>query len=151
MRFDPSGLNRAFDRMEKSAKSNGKSVARNQAGFFVSMARKLGLQIAPTASELDRVYQTFGWRMKRRRGTKTPEAELARRKRVSGLFGRMWRQDKIEQNGLRIRVWIVNLAKYSGKVDNQKRVSKNAAEIVQKSFKGKLERLAKKVTSDFKS
>ncbi len=148
MKFDPSGLNRAFERMEKTAHSKGKDLAVQQGNFFNSMARKIGWEIAPTRDELEAVFRKLNGRMKRAKG-KTPLQELERRKRARGTFARGWHVLKLESLRGRIRIWIGNDVKYSGIVEDQHDTTKKAGQIVQGRFRGKLDRYAKQVTGVF--
>ena len=148
MRFGPSGLNQAFDTLQKRAKDQGKDLATKEANFFLSLTRKLGWKAAPTREELDMVARKLKFRLKRKPGV-TPAQELARRKRARGTFARGWVMGKIEQSGSRIRIWIVNFVGYSGKVEDEKHVAQTAANVVRADYQGKLNKLASKITSMF--
>lgn len=134
--------------MEKSAHTQGKTVAEKQGAFFLGLTRKLGWKAAPTRQELDQVAQQLGWRLKRKPGV-TAAQELSRRKRARGTFARGWVAGKIEQSGTRIRIWIYNFVDYAKVVEDKKHPAQQAATMVQREYKSKLQRLAERVTSVF--
>jgi hypothetical protein len=148
MRFDPSGLKRAFDRMEDSAKTRGKTMAVAQGDIFLKIMKEESWKIAPTPQRLDAVAKSLKWRLKRKKGV-TPIQELHRRIRSRGAFARQWKIVKIKSSGFRIRIWMVDESNESGKVDSKKNVSDKAEKITGKSYKTKLDKLADQVTSDF--
>jgi len=148
MRFDPSGLERAFDRMEDGAKRHGKTMATDQGNMFLKVMKSESWKIAPTRETLSAVAERLKGRLKRKKGV-TPAKELARRMRARGTFARGWEITKVESAGFRIRIWMEDKAKESGKVDDEKGVSDRAEKIAGKSFKSKLDKLASKVTGLF--
>ena len=148
MKFDPSGLLRAFDRMEKAAQSKGKDLAVQQGDFFNSMARKLGWQLAPSKDVLFGIYRKMKGRLKRKKGV-TALQELARRQRARGTFARGWHVMKVESTRSRFRVWIGNNKNSAGIVEDKFHSAKTAARIVQRQLQGKMERFAKQVTGVF--
>lgn len=148
MRFDPSGLKQAFDRMEEGAESHGKTLAEDQSKFFLKHMKKESWKVAPTPSTLNSVAERLKGRLKRKKGV-TPMEELQRRMRARGTFARGWAITKTEQAGYRIRIWMVDSSSQSGKVDDEKKVSNKAERITGKSYKSKLDKLADKVTSIF--
>lgn len=150
MRFDPSGMKRAFERMEKTSQDKGKKLSGDQARFFVAVCRRLGWKLAPTKEELVAVGQRLGNRVKRPKG-KTVEQEIKRRIRMRGAYARSWMIDHVESAKWRIRIWIKNRTNYSGILESEKHVAEQAANIVGGRFKGRLERYAKQVTYSFKS
>lgn len=149
MRFDPSGLKRAFDRMEKSSKSRGKKLSGDQGRFFVAVCRRLGWKLAPSKEELQALVQRLGNRVKRPKG-KTVQQEIARRIRMRGAYARSWMIDRVEHSGFIIRVWIHNRTNYSGILEQEKHVAEQAANIVGGRFQSRLQRYAKQVTDSFK-
>ena len=112
------------------------------------MVKKLGWKIAPTYQGLDAVYQKLKGRLKRKKGT-TSLQELARRKAARGTFARGWQIGRVENSGLRIRIWIINEEKAAGIVEDKFHVAATAANVVGDNFKSKLERMAKQVTGVF--
>jgi hypothetical protein len=148
MRFDPSGLTQAFDRMQKAAKDKGKNLATDQGNFFLRTTRKLGYIVAPSKDDLFAVFRKLGNKIKRKKGV-TPMKELMRRIRARGTFARGWKIEKVESSGTRIRIYIGNAVKYAGIVENKERVASRSADIVGAGYKAKLQKLAKQVTSIF--
>jgi len=148
MRFDPSGLKNAFDRMEDGAKSHGKTLAEEQSQFFLKIMKQESWKIAPTVATLNEVANRLKWKLKRKKGV-TPGQELQRRIRARGTFARGWKIVKTESKGFTIRIWMVDDSAQSAKVDAMKNVSDKAEKITGKSYKTKLDKLAGKVTSIF--
>jgi hypothetical protein len=148
MRFDPSGLTQAFDRMEKAAKDKGKDLAQEQGNFFLRTTRKLGWQAAPSKDDLWDVFRKLKGRLKRKKGV-SPMRELMRRIRARGTFARGWKIDRVESGGTRIRIYISDPVKYAGIVEDKKHVASRSADIVGAGYKAKLERLAQQVTGIF--
>ncbi len=134
--------------MGKTAQKRGKTLAEDQGNFFLSLTKKMGWKIAPSREELDAVAQRLKWRLKRKKGM-SPGKELARRKRARGTFARGWQILKVESLKSRIRIWIGNMVSYAGKVDSERNVSKQAANVVGGRFKSRLDRLAQQATGDF--
>ena len=149
MRFDPSGMNSAFDKMRATARKRGRDLAEDQGGFFVKMARTLGWKVAPSKEKLIDVAGSLGDRLRRKPGV-TPRQELARRIRARGTFARGWHISHIENARARIRIWIMNRVTYSGIVDDRTKVASKAADVVGGKFKAKLDKLASQCTSAFK-
>ena len=148
MKFDPSGMNQAFDKMRKQAQVKGKDFAEEQGGFFLAMARKFGWQAAPTRQQLLDKAISLKWRLRRKPGV-TAKKELARRQRARGTFAKGWVITKITQSAYVIRVWIGNAVSYAGIVDEKKKTAEKAATVVGGKFKERLNRLAKAITSVF--
>jgi hypothetical protein len=151
MRFDPSGLNRAFDRMEKSAQAKGKTMVQVQGGIFLGILKKMERAVAPTKDEIYQVYQKLNWRLKRKKGV-TPFQEMLRRQRQCGNLARQWVIDPSKsssQTGHKIRIWLLDKAHYSGVVEARNGTSKQAATVAGSSWKSKLETYAKQVTGVF--
>lgn len=150
MRFDVSGMKRAFERMEQTAQNRGKSLAKDQGGFFLRMAKRLGWQLAPSKEELLALKNEYGNRLRRKKG-RTVDQEVARRVRARGAYAKSWMFDRIESNKYRIRIWIKNRTNYSGLLERQKHVAARAAAMVGGRFQEKLKRYAKQVTDAFKA
>lgn len=148
MRFDPSGLKQAFDRMDNAAQKRGKTMAEDQGNFFLKTMKKESWKVAPTPATLNEVAARLQGRLKRKKGT-TPMEELQRRMRARGTFSRGWKITKVERAKYRIRIWMVDEAKQSAKVDSEKKVSDKAEKITGKSYKSKLDKLADQVTGVF--
>jgi PAB1-binding protein PBP1 len=148
MRFDPSGLHQAFDRMQDASKKRGKTMADQQAQFFLRELRKQGRLIAPTVETLVDVAAQLGNRLKRKKG-KTVEQELKRRIRARRTFSRSWKITKIESERFRIRIWMMNFSNESGKVDDKKKTAEKAEKVVGSKFKDRLNKLTDSITSTF--
>lgn len=148
MRFDPSGMFQAFDKIRDAAASQGKDLAKVQGDDFLNEAKKQGRIIAPTAQELTDKAVKLKFRLKRKPGV-SPAKELARRIRAKGTFARGWFISKVTSEKFKIRIWITNKSAESEKVDNQKKVSDKAEKASGGRFKGRLEKLANSVTSRF--
>jgi len=148
MKFDPSGLYGAFDKMRDNAASKGKTLADTQGKDFLNEAKKQGRLIAPTPEKLTAKAKELGRRIKRKKGT-TPAKELSRRIRARGTFARGWFISKITSEKFRIRIWITNKSENSESVDQQKKVSDKAEKSMGGRFKKRLDGLAKSVTSKF--
>lgn len=149
MRFDPSGLESAFDKMRNNASSQGKSLADVLAKGFLADIKKESFKIAPTAQTLTEVAVKLNWRLKRKRGV-TPAKELARRIRAKGTFARGWQFWKTESARFRIRIWLIDKSSNSETVDSQKKVSDKAANITGSKFKTKLNQMADRIMGGFR-
>lgn len=148
MQFDDSGLRKALDIMSKKASEKGKPLAVKQAYFFVNLARKISRQNAPDPIEILDVGLKLKGRLKRKPGV-TVLQEIGRRISKIGTLAKGWRIWKTESDRFRIRIWIIDLVGYSKVVDDRQKLSHQAAEIVGKSFKRALDKLAVKITSEF--
>jgi len=148
MRFDPSGLYAAFDKMRDHAASQGKTLADAQGKDFLNEAKKQGRIIAPTPETLVEKAKSLKWRLRRKKGV-TPGKELSRRIRARGTFARGWFISSITSEKFRIRIWITNKSADSEKVDTQKKVSDKAEKASGGRFKTRLDRLANSVTRNF--
>lgn len=148
MRFDPSGLQRAFEKMDDAARNHGKTMAEDQGNFFLKTMKQESWKIAPTPATLNEVAAKLQWRLKRKKGV-TPAEELQRRMRARGTFARGWRITKVDRARYKIRIWMIDDAKQSGKVDAEKNVSNKAEKITGRSYKNKLNKLADKVAGIF--
>lgn len=148
MRFDPSGLDRAFDKMSQRAKKNGSTLAKRQTNFFVRMARKISFQNAPDPIEILDIGLKLGGRLKRKPGV-TVMQEIGRRISKIGTLARNWRFWKSESGRGYLRLWIIDRVGYSKIVDDRQGLANKAADIVRRSFKIGLDKLAKQITQDF--
>jgi hypothetical protein len=148
MKFDPSGLYGAFDRMRDQAASQGKSLATVQGNDFLKEAKTQGRLIAPTPEKITAKAKQLKGRLKRKPGV-TPAKELSRRIRARGTFAKGWFISKVDSEKFKIRIWITNKSAESAKVDAQKKVSDKAEKITEKRFKSRLEKLAESVTKTF--
>ena len=148
MRFDPSGLTQAFDRMQKAAKDKGKDLATEQGNIFLRVTSWLAWTAAPSKDDLWEVFRKLKGRLKRKKGV-SPMKELMRRIRARGTFARGWKIDRVESTGTRIRIHISDPVKYAGIVESRVNSADKAATKVGGNYKAKLERLAKQVTSVF--
>lgn len=147
MRFDATGLHRAFDKMSDNASKKGKDLGNSQGNFFRNVLASISRQLAPTADIIAPLIRLEG-RLRRKKGV-TPEQEIARRISKIKTMSRLWRKDRVESSPYRIRIWIKNLANYSGAVDNRQHPTEMAVKKVKVNFQGKLEKLAKRLTGDF--
>lgn len=148
MRFDPSGLNRAFDRMRDQAASQGKSMATVQGKDFLNEAKRQGRLIAPTPETITAKARQLRGRLIRKPGV-TPAKELARRIRARGTFAKGWFISNVTSERFRIRIWIKNKSAESAKVDQQKQVSEKAEKATGGRFKTRLDNLARTLTRNF--
>lgn len=148
MRFDPSGLYAAMDRMRENAAAKGKTLGEVQSQDFLNEIRKKGRAIAPTPELLVSTAKKIGWRLKRKPGV-SPGQELQRRIRARGTFARGWKLWKTESEKFRIRIWLIDTAGESAKVDAQKGVSDAAEKASGGRFKTRLNKLADQVTKFF--
>lgn len=147
MIFDTSGMNRAFDRIKKSAEKRGRDLGQDQGNFFLRMTKKLGWQLAPSKDMLNGLLSSLGGRLKRKPGV-SPVQEIARRKRARGTFARRWYISKIEMRPSVIRIWISNTVTYAD-LPRLAVVVKKSAEIVGGRFQKRLVGMAKKIMGDF--
>jgi len=158
IRFDPSGLKGAFDRMAKTAKDKGKDMAGDQAKIFLSMTKKESWKEAPDVGEINKLL-LLGPRLligtgakKTNKGVWTIEKaqkEIDRRIRARGTFARNWKITRTESRGFSIRIYIENEVKYAALI-NERGASHRAAKKTYTKFKSKLDRLAKQSTGAFK-
>ena len=148
MNFDPSGLEQAFKRMQDTAVGKGKTMAQEQAGYFVRELKKQGNIIAPTAEKLKNIAQEIGWKLKRKAGV-SPAKELQRRIRARRTFARGWRITDVTSKNFSIRIWFENKSAQSGKVDDKKQISEKAGNTIKGRFKSRLDKLANQITNVF--
>ena len=148
MRFDPSGMDAAFERMRKAARDKGKDLADSQGKAFLQTTKREAWKAAPTKDLLVSTAQRLGWRLKRQKGVSVAK-ELARRIRARGTFSRGWKITGISSAATKIRIWIGNAVTYAGAADAKSHSAEKAANIVGGKFKDKLTRLAKAATSMF--
>jgi len=148
MRFDPSGLSQAFDRMRKEADKKGKSLMEQQGKFFLNTVKALAKPLEPTPDEIYRSAKARGFKIRRKKGYSVKK-ELQRRIRAIGTFRRGWKPARIEQSRNWIRVLIGNIVGYSGEVENKWKTGDKGADVVGGRFKQRLHKLAKQVTSIF--
>jgi hypothetical protein len=148
MRFDPSGLDRAFDVMSKRAKKGTKTLATKQGWFFVRMARKISFANAPDPMTILGLEQKLGGRLRRKKGVTVPQ-EIGRRILMIGTLARNWRFWKSESGPGWIRLWIIDNVKYSKVVDDRQHLAEQAAKVVRGSFKKGLNKLAAQITKGF--
>lgn len=148
MRFDPSGLYAALDKMNDNAKTQGRDLVDVLAQGFLKDIKAEGREIAPTPEELVATAKKLKWRLKRKPGV-TPAKELSRRIRAKGTFAREWKRWKEERYAGGFRIWLVDMAGDSDKVDKKKGVSDRAEKITGRKFKSKLNTLADRLTSNF--
>lgn len=148
MRFDPSGLTQALDQMNDRAKSQGKDLVDVLAQGFLKDIKAEGWKIAPTPEELVDTAKKLKWKLKRKPGV-TPAKELSRRIRAKGTFARKWKRWKEESYSNGFRIWLIDTAGESDKVDKAKGVSDRAEKITGRKFKSKLDAMASRITSMF--
>jgi len=148
MRFDPSGLYSAFDKMSAQASSQGKTVAEVQSKDFLNEAKKQGWLVAPTPETITAKAKQLKGRLIRKPGV-TPAKELARRIRARGTFARGWYISNVTSERFKIRIWLTNKSAESAKVDQQKKVSDKAEKATGGRFKSRLDKLAQSITSNF--
>lgn len=135
--------------MRYMAQKKGKELGQEQSKKFLRMIRVNSWKEAPSKAELQSVYDRLGGRMKRRKGTKTPLAELRRRIRARGTFAKSWRISKVIEQPTRIRIWIVDTLPYAGAVESKSHPAENAAKSMESSFRARLEKYAQQVRSTF--
>ena len=148
MKFDPSGMYSAFDRMREQASSQGKNLATVQGNDFLNEAKKQGRLIAPTPETLVDTAKKLKGRLKRKPGVSVGK-ELARRIRARGVFAKGWVISHITSEKFRIRIWIKNESTNSDEVDTKKGVSDKAEKASGGRFKSRLNKLADSVTNKF--
>ena len=148
MRFDPSGLTQAFDRLGDNAAKQGKTLAEVMGQTFLADMKAESRQVAPTPELLVETAKRLKWRLRRKKGV-SPGKELARRIRARKTFARGWKFWKQEGSGLRTRIWLIDTANQSGKVDDQKHVSDKAEKITGRKYRSKLDTLASKLMGGF--
>ena len=148
MKFDPSGLKRAFDRMDKSAQTKGKTMAEDQGNLLLKTMKVESWKVAPTSSELNATAAKLKGRLKRKKGT-TPLEELNRRHRARGIFARKWEITKTKRSKYKIQIWMIDNANQSAKVDAIKKVTDKAERKTGRSYTEKLNKLADQVTGVF--
>jgi len=139
----------AFDKMRSMAEKKGKELGRSQARIFLGLVRRNSWKEAPARDELQAVYDRLSWKMRRRKGTKTPEKELKRRIRARGTFARGWRISRVIEQPYRIRIWLEDSVTYAPAVENKSHPAENAAKTIGGQFKSKLDKYASQVTSAF--
>jgi len=148
MRFDPSGMNAAFDRMRDNAATRGKNLADVQGQDFLRTIKQEGRKIAPTPQDLYDTASRLGWRLKRKPGV-SPAKELKRRIRARGTFARGWQIVRITSERFRIRIWLEDKSAESDKVDTRHGVSDKAEKKSGGRFKRRLNQLAETLTRLF--
>lgn len=148
MKFDPTGLYAAFDKMRDNAAAKGKDLADVQSRDFLITVKQEGRKIAPTPQELYDTAERLKWRLKRKPGV-SPQKELKRRIRARGTFARGWQILKIESQKFRIRIWLIDKSAESEKVDQQHKVSDTAEKKSGGRFKARLNKLADAITRSF--
>lgn len=148
MRFDPSGMDRAFDTMRKRAAKGTRTLASKQGNFFVRMAKKISFQNAPDPIAILDLERKLGGRLRRKPGVTVPQ-EIGRRILMIGTLARNWRFWKTEQGRGYIRIWIRDNVGYSKVVDDRQHLAEQAANVVQVSFKKNLNKLATALTRGF--
>lgn len=148
MKFDPSGLTQAMDRMRENAAGQGRTLSEQMSKVFLADMKEQGRMIAPTPDTLVQKAKSLKWRLKRKPGV-TPGKELARRIRARGTFARKWKIWKTEGEKYNIRIWLIDTAANSGIVDEQKGVSKKAERITGNKYKSRLGALAQKLMGSF--
>lgn len=135
-------------KMNENAKSKGKTLAKDQANFFLRLVKKMSWGVAPKRDVFDVLLERFGGRLKRKKGV-SPQKEVERRRRARGAFARRWKISKVESEPYRIRIFISNFISYAGKLEGKNHLAERAAGIVGSSFKRKLNRLADQLTKGF--
>jgi hypothetical protein len=143
-----SGMTQAFDKMGENASNQGKTLAEVLAAGFLKDMKDEGRKIAPTPEELTTTAKQLGWKLKRKPGW-TPARELARRIRARGTFARGWKLWKTESEKFRVRIWLIDTAGSSAKVDTEKKVSDKAEKITGKKFQTKLGAMADRIMRTF--
>lgn len=135
--------------MRSDAQQQGKQFGRQQSTIFLRIMRRISWESAPSRAELDAVYHRFGWRMIRRQGTRTPEQELARRKRVRGTFARRWFVASVSDLGSRIRILLVDRANYSEEIARRDNTVARAQQRTLRGWGDKLNRIARRLAGNF--
>lgn len=148
MRFEYSALDRALYRMRKNTEKESRQLASRQGNFFVRIAKKISFQKAPDPIEILDLEHKLGGRLKRAKGVTVPQ-EIGRRILKIGTLARNWRFWKVEKGIGSIRVLIRDNVNYSKKVDDRQGILKQAALVTGKSLKKGMDKMVKKVTSDF--
>lgn len=148
MRFDPSGLDRAFDKMRRRAQEGGTTLAKKNGNFFVRMARKISRDNQPDPVEILETGLKLGNRLRRKPGVSIM-AEIGRRISKIGTLAKGWRYWKSEEERSRIRIWIRDNVSYSKVVDDRQHLAEQAAKVVRGTFQKGLSKLASKLAGGF--
>ena len=148
MNFDFSGMTQAMDKMQKNAEIQGKTLAEKMSIEFLKDMKSESWKIAPTAETISAKARELKFRIKRKKGV-TPARELARRIRARGTFAKSWKIWKTESQKYSIRIWLIDMATASEKVDNDKKVSVKAEKITGKKYKDRLDKMATSILDKF--
>ncbi len=145
--LDPLGA--ALNKLRDDAHKEGKQLAKVEANVFLRIMKRVSWKSAPTRETINAVYLRLGWRMKRRKGTKTPEAERDRRLRARGTFARAWFVVSVSDLGSRIRILLKDKANYSEGIAERDGTVEKAQQTTLRGWGSKLDRIARKITGNF--
>lgn len=145
--LDPLGT--ALSKLKADAHKEGKTLAKKESNVFLRIMKRVSWQSAPTRETINSVYERLGWKMKRRRGTKTPEAERDRRLRARGTFARAWFVVSVSEVGSRIRILLKDKAEYSSEIADRDGTIQKAQQRTLRGWGNKLNRVAKKLAGNF--
>ena len=145
--LDP--LGEALQKLRRDAVKEGRNFAKQESNVFLRIMKRVSWQSAPTRETIQSVYERLGWRMKRRRGTKTPEQERDRRLRARGTFARAWFVIKVTDYGMRIRILLKDKAKYSTEIAERDGTIEKAQQRTLRGWRNKLNRVARKLAGNF--
>lgn len=149
MRFDPSGLSQAFDRMQKAAQDKGSDLATAQAKQLKAVSMNISRKEAPTREEITAIGMKLKGRLHRRKPGWTWQKELAARLRNINTLTRHWNTGKVENKRNSVGIPIENTVDYSGGQEDKKHILERAMKAQEGRFRQKLEYFAKQVTSVF--
>ena len=145
--LDPLGA--ALNKLRDDAHKEGRTLAKKESNVFLRIMKRVSWQSAPTREEITSVYERLGWRMKRRKGTKTPEAERDRRLRARGTFARAWFVVSVSEAGSRIRILLKDKANYSTEIAERDGTIEKAQQRTLRGWGNKLNSVAKKLAGNF--
>ena len=145
--LDPLGA--ALSKLKADAHKEGRTLAKQESNVFLRIMKRISWQSAPTREEINTVYARLGWKMKRRKGTKTPEAERDRRLRARGTFARAWFVVSVSEAGSRIRILLKDKANYSTEIAERDGTIEKAQQRTLRGWGSKLNRVAKKLAGNF--
>lgn len=145
--LDPLGA--ALNKLRDDAHKEGRELAQKEAGIFLRIMKRFSWQSAPSREEINAVYERLGWKMKRRKGTKTPEQERDRRLRARGTFARAWFVVKVTDMGSRIRILLKDKANYSEEIAARDGTIEKAQQRTLRGWGSKLDRVARKIAGNF--
>jgi hypothetical protein len=145
--LDP--LGEALQKLKADAHKEGRTLAKVESNVFLRIMKRFSWESAPTRETIKSVYERLGWRMRRRRGTKTPEAERDRRLRARGTFARAWFVVSVTEVGSRIRILLKDKADYSSQIAERDGTIEKAQQRTLRGWGDKLNRVARRLAGNF--